>query len=143
MKANESEALQARNLIAETESLLAARERTLLATHRLCSSDLAILERLAKKGPKPVNQIAPKVGLTSGSMTTAVQRLKRRQFVTTTRDKKDARKVRVVITPDGQAILETLTTARAAIFTPILHSLNNREGKVLSALLKKLRKASR
>ncbi|GHC43087.1 winged helix DNA-binding protein [Roseibacillus persicicus] len=143
MKAKEPEALLTRNLIAETESLLAAQERALLADHQLCASDLAILNRLEKKGPRSVNQIAPKVGLTSGSMTTAVQRLKRRHLVTTGKDPKDARKVRVEITSEGQAALKALTAERAALFTPLMASLNPRESKVLVALLKKIRKASR
>ena len=98
MKKKDSEALQIRALITETESLLVTQERALLSSHKLCASDLAILARLLKKGPQPVNQIAPKVGLTSGSMTSAVQRLRTRKLIATHRDRKDGRKVRVEIT---------------------------------------------
>lgn len=143
MKAKDSEALQTRDLIAETESLLAKHERTLLAVHHLCTSDFHILSRLERKGPKSVNQIAPKVGLTSGSMTSAIQRLKKRKFVETCKDKKDGRKVRVQITPNGQQILTQLAAERQKKIAPLMVSLSNRESKVLTALLKKIRKASR
>lgn len=143
MKKKDSEALQARNLIAETESRLAAQERTLLSSHRLCASDLAILSRLQRKGPQPVNQIAPKVGLTSGSMTSAVQRLRKREFIITRRDEKDGRKVWVDITKTGKQTLRHLTADRDQLFGPIFATLSDRENQVLKALLKKIRKTSR
>ena len=135
--------MQARTLIAETESFLVAQERALLASHKLCPSDLAILSRLQKKGPSPVNQIAPKVGLTSGSMTSAVQRLRKRELITTQRDDKDGRKVRVHITKDGKQALRQLTSDREKLFAPTFATLTNRESQLLAALLKKVRKASR
>lgn len=143
MKPKDSPNLQTRDLIAETESLLAARERALLTPYKLCPSDLAILQRLDKKGSKPVNQIGPKVGLTSGSMTTAVQRLRKREMITTRRDEKDGRKVWVEITKAGRQTLRRVTAEREQQFAPLFASLNDREGKVFVALLKKIRKACR
>jgi MarR family 2-MHQ and catechol resistance regulon transcriptional repressor len=143
MKAKDPEALQARELIAETESLLAAHERSLLSSHKLCASDLAILQRLQKKGPKSVNQIAPKVGLTSGSMTSAVQRLAKRDLIITRPDETDGRKVRVEISKTGKQTLRQVTAERNELLAPLFASLNDREGKVFLALLKKVRKACR
>ena len=143
MKKKDSAALQTRALIAETETLLASQERALLLSHKLCASDLAILSRLQKKGSEPVNQIAPKVGLTSGSMTSAVQRLRKREFIITKRDQKDGRKVRVEITKAGKQVLRQLSSDREQIFAPLFTSLTNRESQLLTALLKKVRKTSR
>ena len=44
-------------------------------------SDFAVLEVLLHKGAQPVNAIGEKVMLTSGSITTAVQRLEKRGLV--------------------------------------------------------------
>ena len=47
----------------------------------LTLTDFAILEALLNKGPLAVNDIGAKVALTSGSMTTAIDRLKSRGLV--------------------------------------------------------------
>src|SRR5438128_11093194 len=58
-----------------------------LATHSIESSevglsDFAVLEMLLHKGPQPVNEIGRRVELTSGAITTAVDRLETRGLVT-------------------------------------------------------------
>src|SRR5687767_3338175 len=63
----------------------------------LCGSDFAVLEALLHKGPLPVNEIGKKVLLTSGSITSAVDRLEnkalveRRAHQTDRRDRKSTR----------------------------------------------------
>ena len=54
-------------------------------------SDYAVLEVLLHKGALPVNTIGEKVLLTSGSMTTAVQRLEKKGLVIRERSEGDAR----------------------------------------------------
>lgn len=142
MKDKESEIQQTRELMTETEALLCTSERALFASFQLCASDLAILKRLQKKGPKPVNQLAAKVGLTSGSMTTATQRLRKRELITTTRDQKDGRKVWVAISKTGKQTLKELSSEREKLLSPIFTNLSSRERQVLTGLLKKVRKAS-
>src|SRR5258706_2989370 len=46
-----------------------------LESQPICPSDFAVLEALLHNGPLPVNTIGRKVLLTSGSITTAVDRL--------------------------------------------------------------------
>ncbi len=45
-------------------------------------SDFAVLEMLLHKGPQPVNEIGRRIELTSGAITTAVDRLESRDLVT-------------------------------------------------------------
>src|SRR3954453_17471378 len=45
-------------------------------------SDFAVLEMLLHKGPQPVNEIGRRIELTSGAITTAVDRLETRGLVT-------------------------------------------------------------
>ncbi|MEM9081820.1 MAG: MarR family transcriptional regulator [Verrucomicrobiota bacterium] len=136
-------ALRIRELIAETESTFAATERQLLHSINLCHSDIAILRRLRRKGPRPVNTLAPRIGLTSGSMTTAVQRLLKRNLVSTRRDLADRRVVWVEITSNGEELLLDLQTKRNNCLAPLADDFTDRELKLLSGLLKKLRRSGR
>src|SRR5262245_22236370 len=58
-------------------------------------SDFAVLELLLHKGPMPVNRIGEKIGLTSGSITVAVDRLEKKQLAERKNDPGD-RRARVV-----------------------------------------------
>src|SRR5437870_13031612 len=44
-------------------------------------SDFAILQALLHKGPQPVRELSRRIDLTSGSMTTAIDRLEARHLV--------------------------------------------------------------
>ena len=55
--------------------LLATRQRTLEAQGLLRQAGFRVLEALLHKGPLPVNTIGPKVHLTPGSISVAVDRL--------------------------------------------------------------------
>lgn len=136
-------ATRLRDLMAECSTQLASQEREILAKSGLCQSDLAILLRLSKRDATPVNQLAPKVGLTSGSMTTAVQRLKKAGFVTSVRQEKDKRVVLVAATPAGVDAARSAAKKREALLAPYFACLSERENQIFEALLKKIRKASK
>src|SRR4051812_17187031 len=71
----------------------------------LGATDFAVLEALLHKGPMPVNTIGRKLLLTSGSITTAVDRLAARGLVSRTDDPAD-RRVRVVeLTREGRKLI--------------------------------------
>ena len=105
------ELFRLRRTIARAEQALSEIDRTILPKG-LCESDLAILERLVRKGSRPVNGLARQVGLTSGSMTSAVQRLLRRKLVETKRDGEDKRVVWVSVTRDAEEIVEHFSRKR-------------------------------
>src|SRR5580765_147350 len=65
-------------------------------------SDFAVLELLLHKGPTPVNEIGRRVALTSGAITTAVDRLVDRDFVVRTDHPTDRRARIVCLTPVGR-----------------------------------------
>jgi len=74
----------------------------------LCLSDFGVLEALLHKGPLPVNVLGKKVLLTSGSITTAVDRLERRGLVERRNDAEDRRTRVVHLTPSGKAEIQEL-----------------------------------
>jgi MarR family 2-MHQ and catechol resistance regulon transcriptional repressor len=136
------EVLRLRRAFAHAEQALAGLDRQLLVPHKLCASDLDILERLARKGTRPVNGLARRVGLTSGSMTSAVQRLRRRGLVQTRRDHEDKRIVFVSVTAEGKELAKRLSAGRAEVFGRVFGEWSERERSLLLNLLKRLRKSA-
>ena len=72
---------------------------------KLGDSDFRVLEALLHEGPLPVNTIGPKVWLTPGSISVAVDRLVKKGLVSR-KDHPDDRRVRQVeLTPKGRALI--------------------------------------
>jgi len=69
-------------------------------------TDFSILEALLHKGPLTVKQLGEKVLLTSGSMTTAVDRLETRKLVIRRDDATDRRARIIHLTPEGRKLIE-------------------------------------
>ena len=101
-------------------------------------SDFAVLELLLHKGPMPVNAIGEKVLLTSGSITTAVQRLERKGFVRRERDTEDARVVLVHLTEPGRETIETAFATHAENLDQLFTIFNDEERKQLAGLMRRL-----
>lgn len=101
-------------------------------------SDFAVLEVLLHKGPLPVNTIGEKVLLTSGSITTAVQRLEKRGFVERTRDSEDARVVRVSLTEAGEALILASFSKHAANLESLFEVFESEERAQFARLMRKL-----
>ena len=75
-------------------------------------SDFAVLEVLLHKGPLPVNVIGPKVNLTPGSISVAVDRLVAKGLVTRTESSDDRRVRLVALTPRGKSVITPIFRAR-------------------------------
>jgi MarR family transcriptional regulator, 2-MHQ and catechol-resistance regulon repressor len=71
----------------------------------LGESDFRVLEVLLHKGPLPVNVIGPKVFLTPGSISTAVDRLLAKGLVTREENPDDRRIRLVALTESGKALI--------------------------------------
>src|ERR1700726_3742390 len=75
---------------------------------RLGDSDFRVLEVLLHKGPLPVNTIGPKVWLTPGSISVAVDRLVKKALVK--RKNTDDRRVRLVeLTAKGRVLITKIS----------------------------------
>jgi MarR family transcriptional regulator, 2-MHQ and catechol-resistance regulon repressor len=108
----------------------------------LGASDFAILETLLHKGPLPVNAIGRKVLLTTGSITTAVDRLADRELVVRKDDPADRRVRRVALTPKGRKLIERAFEVHAADLETTVAVLTRQERATLLALLRKLGKSA-
>jgi MarR family transcriptional regulator, 2-MHQ and catechol-resistance regulon repressor len=105
----------------------------------LGDSDFRVLEALLHKGPLPVNTIGPKVFLTPGSISVAVDRLEKTALVR--RKSTDDRRVRLVeLTPKGRALIAKTFRVHAGAMEEVAGVLSKEERLMLLRLLKKLGK---
>src|SRR5712691_3850461 len=68
----------------------------------MCLSDFGVLEALLHKGPQSIGEIGRRVELTSGSITTAIDRLEQRGLVARTAHASDRRTRVVHLTREGR-----------------------------------------
>src|SRR5881398_2132049 len=68
----------------------------------VCLSDFGVMELLLHKGPQPVNEIGRRIALTSGAITTAVDRLESRGLVAREAHPSDRRARIVRLTAAGE-----------------------------------------
>ena len=101
-------------------------------------SDFAVLELLLHKGAQPVNIIGEKILLTSGSITTAVQRLEKRGLVSRERSATDARVVLVHLTKLGRELIEPSFEAHAKDLNELFDVLDDNERTQFANLMRKV-----
>lgn len=101
-------------------------------------SDFAVLEVILHKGPMPVNQIGSLVRLTSGSITTAVDRLERKGLVSRCNDPQDRRARVVHLTGPGRKLIECAFAGHEAAMEEAAGGLTPAERAEATILLKKL-----
>lgn len=110
---------------------------------RLClgDSDFRVLEVLLHKGPLPVNTIGPKVDLTPGSISVAVDRLEKRGLVAREMCRSDRRIHTVHLTKEGEAMIRKAFAHHEREMELLLAGLSREERSLLVTLLKKLGKS--
>ena len=104
----------------------------------LCSSDFAILELLLHRGAQPVGAIGRRIDLTSGAITSAVDRLEARGLVARTLDPKDRRTRVVSLTPQGTARIREVFGHHKGAMDAATSGLTKAERETLIHLIKKL-----
>jgi MarR family 2-MHQ and catechol resistance regulon transcriptional repressor len=116
-----------------------AEESLKLSQTGLGDSEFRVLEVLLHQGALPVNTIGPKVWLTPGSISVAVDRLEKKALVK--RKNTDDRRVRLVeLTAKGRALIAKTFGEHAAAMEEAAAILSKEERLMLLRLLKKLGK---
>jgi MarR family 2-MHQ and catechol resistance regulon transcriptional repressor len=100
-------------------------------------SDFAVLELLLHKGPTPVNAIGRWVKLTSGSITTAVDRLQERDLVRRRQDEGDRRVFHVELTAKGRRLIGKAFEGHAEDLEEVFGCLTKEERGAWLSLLRK------
>jgi len=101
-------------------------------------SDFAVMEMLLHKGPQPVNEIGRRIELTSGAITTAVDRLESRDLVTREAHPSDRRARIVRLTAAGKEQAAKIFAVHKAAMDLAASGLSKTERATLIQLLKKL-----
>ena len=101
-------------------------------------SDFAVMEMLLHKGPQPVNEIGRRIELTSGAITTAVDRLESRGLVTREAHQSDRRARIVRLTARGKEQAVKVFGVHKTAMDLAASGLSKTERAMLIQLLKKL-----
>src|SRR5437660_9331069 len=109
-----------------------------LEESRLGTSDFAVLEVLLHKGPLPVNVIGPKVNLTPGSISVAVDRLVAKGLVSRVESLEDRRVRMVALTPRGKRVIRPVFRGHAATMEKVFAGLSTDELRQLEERLKRI-----
>ena len=97
----------------------------------ISDTDFRVLEALLHKGPLPVNTIGPKVHLTPGSISVAVDRLLEKGFVSRA-ENPDDRRVRIVaLTKSGKDLIVPIFRKHSAEIGRVLADANPKELQIL------------
>ncbi len=113
-------------------------DRDSIAQTGLNISDFAILEVLLHKGPLPVNTIGKKVLLTSGSMTTAADRLVQKGYIKRKQDPADGRSFFLHLTTTGRHLIQDAYAKHSNNLEKVADVLTAEERAQLVLLLKKM-----
>jgi len=105
-------------------------------------SDFGVLEVLLHKGPMPVNALGEKIRLTSGSITTLVDRLEKKGLVERRDDKSDRRARVVHLTAAGRKLIGCAFADHEAAMEKATAGLTLSEKAQGAELLKKLGKSA-
>jgi MarR family transcriptional regulator, 2-MHQ and catechol-resistance regulon repressor len=103
-------------------------------------SDFAVLEALLHKGPLPVNVIGPKVNLTPGSISVAVDRLVAKGLVSRAECTQDRRVRIVTLTPRGKSVITPVFRAHVETMEEVFAALSRQELRQLEQQLKRVGK---
>ena len=106
----------------------------------LGDSDFRVLEALLHKGPLPVNTLGPKVWLTPGSISVAVDRLVKKGLVSRKNHPGDRRVRQVELSRKGRALITRGFREHAGAMETVVSVLSKNERLTLLRLLKKLGK---
>ena len=104
----------------------------------MCLSDFGVLEALLHKGPLPVSEIGAKVLLTSGSMTSAVDRLESRGLVRRKDDPNDRRARIVHLTARGRRLIREMFARHELAMEQAVSVLAPKQRAALIGLLREL-----
>jgi MarR family 2-MHQ and catechol resistance regulon transcriptional repressor len=101
-------------------------------------SDFGVLEALLHKGPLSIKDLGAKVLLTSGSITTAVDRLEAKGLVERFNDKQDRRSRIVRLTATGRTVIKKAFAEHKLAMEQVVSGLELKDRAQLIELLRRL-----
>jgi MarR family transcriptional regulator, 2-MHQ and catechol-resistance regulon repressor len=127
-----------RLILARAANAIEKVDRASIDNTGLNLSDFSILEALLHKGPLPVNTIGKKVLLTSGSMTTAANRLMDKDLIKRSQDPSDGRLFHLDLTLSGRQLIKQAYKKHSRNLEKVAEVLTIKERTQIVKLLKKI-----
>jgi DNA-binding MarR family transcriptional regulator len=124
------------NLDAEFTAVVSRLYRRLRAerpSDQISDSQLSVLAFLVREGPRTLRELSDREHVTPPSMNQTVNALAEARYVTRKDDPDDGRKVILVATAKGAALVAETRKRRHAWLTSQLHGLSAGERRILSA----------
>jgi MarR family 2-MHQ and catechol resistance regulon transcriptional repressor len=109
-----------------------------IASQNLGWSDFGVMEALLHKGPLPIKALGEKVLLTSGSITSAIDRLEQQGWVERRFDGNDRRSRIVCLTPEGRTVIREAFASHKKHMEAATAGLNTADRRNLIDLLRHL-----
>ena len=106
----------------------------------LSSSEFAVLELLFHKGPQPIQQLASRILLTSGSMTYVISQLEKKGLVRRVASEADRRVFYAELTDDGTAWIKDIFPVHQDFMYNMMDGISEEDAETLIKLLKHLGK---
>lgn len=103
----------------------------------ISDTDFRVLEALLHKGPLPVNTLGPKVHLTPGSISVAVDRLLERGLVSRVESPDDRRVRLVALTKSGKDLIFPIFRKHSAEIAKVFADASPKELQIFETVLKK------
>ena len=133
-----AEALRAYVKLLRAAKAVVARIEPRLTESGFTVTQLGVLEALLNLGPLSQRELGRKVLTSAGNMTDVVDKLQRRGLVVRSRKPGDRRTVRVALTAEGRAVIESLFPSHVHDIAAAMSGLAPGELAQLGALLRRL-----
>ena len=104
----------------------------------LSSSEFAVLELLYHKGRQPIQQLASRILLTSGSMTYVVSQLEKKGYIRRVVSEHDRRVFYAELTDAGNALLAEIFPVHEEFMHRMMSGISEEEAEILIESLKHL-----
>jgi MarR family 2-MHQ and catechol resistance regulon transcriptional repressor len=109
-----------------------------IARHGLTITEFGVMEALYHKGPLLLGEVQRKILVTSGGVTSLVDRRVAKGLVERRRCPTDRRAAYAALTPEGEALIREIFPQHAAAIDRALGGLNDEERAQATALLRTL-----
>lgn len=104
----------------------------------ISGNDMHIIEAIGIEEPKSMSQVANEMNITTGTLTKAIEALEQKKYVVRSRNDKDKRVVRVLLTDSGVRAYEHHARFHANMIRDAKADLTDEEMAILIATLGKL-----
>lgn len=98
-------------------------------------SEFGVMECLLHKGDQPVQKLAEKILVTSGTITYVIDKLQKKGYITRRKCEKDKRVYYISLTQEGEAVIKAVFKAHEQYLETLFHRLSLEEKESLVSKL--------